>query len=796
MRVEPALQDDLCRDGVDLRLAARSGDVGLEERPFGGGGTEALVPQVDLRADALAFEFHLENLDEFVHRSRTSPDPSVQLQRISHHDRFHSLRPSLTRNLPRIFHMALAPPHIERHRDQPTFIAKGPADGLGTDVEAQGPHFSVLTTATDPVPETRGGLPCGSAFANVFPLDPAPPPIDEPLEPGREIGSGAIATVREVTGAHTGSRLAAKVLHARHERDAGARARFQREAELASGLVHPNIVRVFGVREVQQRTALVMELVEGPTLAARLAELETLSFDALVPIARDIARGLSHAHARGVIHRDLKPANVLLTLGDPPIAKIADFGMARAASFAAADRRALTVLGTPPYMAPECLDPLAVDPRTDLYALGCIIFELATGAPPYGGSTPYAVLEAHRTAEVPSLPASYGPQLNTLVRRLLAKAPGERPQAAAAVLDALERMDAPDTALVPVQHALAPADDDSADGRCAGCGAEVLAELRICFRCGMVQLLVEAGPYSVFVVGPGKLSHKFSSELRDKLVRWVRANAAAGLDAGDLERRIPRLAFPLAVGLSSTSAQTLVDSMRHLGILVETTRGGASAHPHVRRAAWALLRRGMTLAGAVASIPIMVNPLLGFPVTVACMILVFPFVLLFARRSAFRTALGVGSAAEQRALPAAMQQRLDALYTTVPRIKEARHREALRAVVHRTVDLTRTLTPGQRDEVGDEMAHAINLAAVAAGRMDELDAEMSRADFDPAHPEHRHSMHERDLWSGRLLDLTATLDALAARRASASHRQGEAPEAEALASLHATVESLEEVQSL
>lgn len=655
--------------------------------------------------------------------------------------------------------------------------------------------MSVLTTATDPAPETGRGLPCGPAFANVFPLDPAAPLIDEPLEPGREIGSGAIATVREVTGARTGTRFAAKVLHPRHQRDAGARARFQREAELASGLVHRNIVRVFGVRAVQERTALVMELVQGPTLAARLAQLETLNFDTLVPLACDIARGLSHAHARGVIHRDLKPANVLLTLDDPPVAKIADFGMARAASFAAADRRALTVLGTPPYMAPECLDPLAVDPRTDLYALGCIIFELATGAPPYGGGTPYAILEAHRSAEIPSLPPHYGSELDALVRRLLAKAPGERPQAAAAVVDALERLTAPDTALVPVQRTLVSTQADAADGRCASCGAEVLAELRVCFRCGMVQVFVEPGPYSVFVTGPGKLSHKFSTELRDKLVRWVRANAAAGLDPGDLEQRIPRLAFPLAVGLSSTSAQTLVDSTRHLGIEAEAARGGAAAHPGSKQAARALLGRGMTLAVAITAIPSLLSPFL-IPVTAAGIILAFPVVLLLSRRSAFRTALRVGRGTEQRALPAPMQQRLDALYGAVPNLKEARHREALRAVVHRTVDLTRTLTQAQQAEVGDEMAHAINLASVAAARMDELDAEMSRADFDPARPAHRSSMHERDLWSARLLDLTATLDALAARRASASHRQDEASEVESLAALRATVESLEEVQSL
>lgn len=617
-------------------------------------------------------------------------------------------------------------------------------------------------------------------------------PIDEALQAGAEIGSGAIATVREVTSA-SGARFAAKILHARHERDAGARARFEREAELASGLVHANIVRVFGVRPVEERTALLMELVEGPTLAAYLAQHGVLPFETLVAIAQDIARGLSHAHATGVIHRDLKPANILLTPGSPPIAKIADFGMARAASFAAADKRALTVLGTPPYMAPECLDPLAVDPRTDLYALGCIMFELATGSPPYGGNTPYAVLEAHRTADIPSLPEAYGAHLDALVRRLLAKAPGERPQAAAAVVDALASMQ-PGQALAPVHTALARG--DAADGRCAACGADVLAELRVCFRCGMVQVFVEPGPCSVFVVGPGRLTHKFSSELRDTLVRWVRANAAAGLDPGDLERRIPRLAFPLAVGLSARSAQTLVDALHHLGIRAEAMRGGASVHPGTRQAARALFRRGMTLAAAVMAIPAVLNPFLGAPVTVAGLLVALPIVLLLARRSAFRKALIVGERTGGRALPAAMQQRLDTLYATVPTVKEERHREALRAVVHRCVDFTRTLPPEQQRDVEHEMAHAINLAAVAACRMDSLDAEMARAEFDPAHPEHRACMRERDMWSARLLDLTATLDALAARRASAQHRKEDSSEAEALASLRATVESLEEVQSL
>jgi len=363
------------------------------------------------------------------------------------------------------------------------------------------------------------------------------------------------------------------------------------------------------------------------------------------------------------------------------------------------------------------------------------------------------------------------------------------------VVDALQSINAPGRALATVQRALVQTDTNT-DGSCASCGAEVLAELRVCFRCGMVQVFVEPGPYSVAVVGPGRISHKFSTELRDRLVRWVRSNAAAGLDPGDLERRIPRLAFPLAVGVSRSSAQTLVDSLRHLEIIAETYRGGASGHPMVQRAARVLLGRGMTLGTAVMAIPSLLNPFFGIPVTVAGLALTFPVVWILSRRSAFRRALTIGEAHGHRALPPAMRQRLDALYRVVPSLTEARHREALRAVVHRCVGLTRTLPDDGRREVEHEMAHAINLAAVAASRMDALDARMAQAEFDPAHPEHRARMRERDLWSARLLDLTATLDAFAARRASARHRRDDASEAEALASLRATVESLEEVQNL
>jgi hypothetical protein len=210
----------------------------------------------------------------------------------------------------------------------------------------------------------------------------------------------------------------------------------------------------------------------------------------------------------------------------------------------------------------------------------------------------------------------------------------------------------------------------------------------------------------------------------------------------------------------------------------------------------ALLKRGLTVPLAVFAFPVFLNPFIGAMSVVLGGILTFPIAWIFATRSAYREALTRGPVAAQHALPPSLQSSLDALPTVVPALREARHRDALRAVVHRTVSLTRPLDSAQRDAVADEMARAVSMAATAAVRMDALDAAMAHADFDPANPTHRATMHERDRWSARLLDLTAALDALAARRASAADRVQHNAEDEVLASLRASVESLEEVQSL
>ncbi|HGG57408.1 MAG TPA: serine/threonine protein kinase, partial [Nannocystis exedens] len=298
---------------------------------------------------------------------------------------------------------------------------------------------------------------------------------------GELLGKGALATVVAVTGPK-GQRYAGKLLHNSQSQDASAVARFLQEAALLRSLTHVNIVRVIETATVGGQPMLVMERIDGPTLAQLIARDAPLPERLLLAIGRGIAEGLAYAHAHGVIHRDLKPGNVLLQANEPaPIAKIGDFGMARASSLAGVDHRAMTVVGTPDYMAPESVDPLAVDLRSDLYALGCILYEMACGRPPFDAATPLGLLHQHRTAPIPALPDHISPDLRRLIERLLAKSPGERPQAAEAVIKRLDQILSGDR---PQALATTPTTVDETGPRCSACGEPLLPELKLCLACG------------------------------------------------------------------------------------------------------------------------------------------------------------------------------------------------------------------------------------------------------------------------------------------------------------------------
>ena len=262
-----------------------------------------------------------------------------------------------------------------------------------------------------------------------------------------ELGRGGMATVYAARDGRHERRVAVKVLEA-SVTQAGA-ARFLREVRTAAALTHPHIVGVHDSGEADGFLYYVMPFVTGETLQERLLRAEAMPVEDAVRLLRDVADALGYAHARGFVHRDLKPANVLLSEGH---ALVADFGIAKALAMAepdeavttgdSADLRADltsagTTPGTPAYMAPEQIGGAAADARTDLYALGLVMYEALTGAHPFGTRAPHEMLLAQRIDMPPPLETrrhDVPSDLAALVMSLLAKDPSARPQSAGDVL--------------------------------------------------------------------------------------------------------------------------------------------------------------------------------------------------------------------------------------------------------------------------------------------------------------------------------------------------------------------------
>jgi eukaryotic-like serine/threonine-protein kinase len=254
---------------------------------------------------------------------------------------------------------------------------------------------------------------------------------------GELIATGGMGSVHRAIDTHLGRPVAVKILKRVLADDATFLERFRREARAAAAISHPGVARVYDYGERSSEPFIVMELVEGDTLAERIARHGRLPWRQAFAIAEQVAAALSAAHEHDVVHRDVKPANILIDQSGR--VKVTDFGIARAARATTLTRPGM-VLGSANYVAPEQAQGNSVGPAADLYSLGCVLFETVVGTTPYQGRSAVAIATQHVSAPVPD-PRDHVAELPEaaarLIMRSLGKQPGERFPSAASMSAAL-----------------------------------------------------------------------------------------------------------------------------------------------------------------------------------------------------------------------------------------------------------------------------------------------------------------------------------------------------------------------
>jgi serine/threonine-protein kinase len=274
-------------------------------------------------------------------------------------------------------------------------------------------------------------------------------------ELGERIGTGGFGVVYHARDTELGRELAIKVLRPEYQSQPDVVARFLKEARAAAQIDHPGIVTVFECGTINAsgtaqdgNAYIAMELLRGYSLTQHLEQKKRLPVAEAILIARQVAAALAVAHASGIVHRDLKPDNVFL-LPDPLVKggfriKILDFGVAKLAEpkEVGVNTHSQVMLGTPKYMSPEqARSARAVDRRTDIYMLGCMLYEMVTGKAPYDGPGAIDMIIQHTTSPIPSPAAivhDLPPAMDELIRRMLAKEADQRPESMLVIDEALE----------------------------------------------------------------------------------------------------------------------------------------------------------------------------------------------------------------------------------------------------------------------------------------------------------------------------------------------------------------------
>ncbi len=257
----------------------------------------------------------------------------------------------------------------------------------------------------------------------------------------QELGRGGMAKVYRGEDTVLGRAVAIKVLAPQFADDPNFVTRFRREAQAAARISNQNLVSVFDTGSDDGVHFIVMEYVEGKTLAEFLSGGGRIMPDRAIEIAIDVCRALEAAHAQGVIHRDIKPGNIMINQRGE--VKVTDFGIARMVSTAETVAQTAAVLGTASYLSPEQAQGQPVDGRSDLYSLGCVLYEMVTGRPPFLGDSPVTVA-SKQVLEQPTPPSrlnrDVSPDLDAVILRALAKNPANRYQSAPEFRADLERI--------------------------------------------------------------------------------------------------------------------------------------------------------------------------------------------------------------------------------------------------------------------------------------------------------------------------------------------------------------------
>ncbi len=360
------------------------------------------------------------------------------------------------------------------------------------------------------------------------------------------LGAGGMGTVFKARHRRMKRVVALKVLSRAACAAANFLPRFQREVEVISRLSHPHIVMAFDADEAEAGHFLVMEFVDGRDLATEVQQRGPLPVSEAVEAVLQAARALEYAHAQGIIHRDIKPANLLRDAAG--LVKVADLGLARCSEvLGPTSQTGLTqaggIVGTVDYMPPEqAFDSSRIDHRADVYSLGCTLYFLLTGRPPYQGETLMAILLKHREAPLPSLAdrADVPVAVEAVFRKMVAKKPEDRYQTMTEVVQALEALKVPPTSPRPITAPSVSSVSFSVSTSVAGSGETTVAPPPAANFGATVELppAEKAGPSAgtVLLVEPSRTQANIIRKMLQDLKADNVLMAATGVKALEMMR--------------------------------------------------------------------------------------------------------------------------------------------------------------------------------------------------------------------------------------------------------------------